>query len=67
MQEIRFLYRALEADNTLGEWQEEWTEGERMPLQVQVLLRDGDGRHWPPLVVALPLASSYAAMSGEVL
>jgi len=67
MQEIRFLYRALEADNTLGEWQDGWEQGERMPLQVQVLLRDGDGRNWPPLVVALPLASSYAAMSGEVL
>lgn len=67
MQEVRFLYRALEADNTLGEWHDQWEQGERMPLQVQVLLRDGDGRDWPPLVVALPLASSYAAMSGEVL
>jgi general secretion pathway protein J len=56
----------MTADNQLGEWQEQWDQPEQMPLQVQVLLRDGDGRDWPPLVVALPLASSYAAMAGAL-
>lgn len=66
MQAVRFRYRAMTADNRLGEWQEQWDQPEQMPLQVQVLLRDGDGRDWPPLVVALPLASSYAAMAGAL-
>jgi general secretion pathway protein J len=64
--EVRFRYRTLAADNTLGEWQTRWEDPERMPLQVQVLLRDRDGRDWPPLLVALPLANSYSAMSGAL-
>lgn len=64
--DVRFRYRALGADNTLGEWQPGWDDPERMPLQVQVLLRDRDGRDWPPLVIALPLASSYAVMAGAL-
>jgi general secretion pathway protein J len=64
MDEIRFRYRAMTADNRLGEWQDTWEDVERMPLQVQVLLRDRAGRDWPALVVSLPLASSYTAMAG---
>ncbi len=64
MGEIRFRYRAMTADNRLGEWQDTWEDIERMPLQVQVLLRDRDGRDWPALIVSLPLASSYTAMAG---
>jgi len=30
-----------------------------LPLQVEITLRDADGRDWPPLLVALPLAGSY--------
>ena len=67
MREIRFRYRLLDDQNRPGEWQDAWERSEGMPLQVQVLMRDGQGRDWPPLVVALPLASSYAAMSGAVL
>jgi len=64
MDEIRFRYRAMTADNRLGDWQDAWEDVERMPLQVQVLLRDQDGREWPALIVSLPLASSYTAMAG---
>ncbi len=64
LRDVRFRYRALTPENRLGEWQDVWEDAERMPLQVQVLLRDADGRDWPPLVVALPLANSYAAMAG---
>lgn len=67
MREIRFRYRMLDEQNRPGEWQDAWERGEGMPMQVQVLLRDGQGRDWPPVVVALPLATSYAAMSGAVL
>lgn len=57
----RLRYRALDADNKLGEWQDKWETGEALPLQVEITLRDADGRDWPPLLVALPLAGSYGA------
>lgn len=55
----RFRYRALDADNKLGEWTDKWETGEALPLQVEITLRDADGRDWPPLLVALPLAGSF--------
>jgi general secretion pathway protein J len=64
LRDVRFRYRALTPENTLGDWQDNWEDAERLPLQVQVLLRDVDGRDWPAMVVALPLANSYAAMVG---
>lgn len=54
----RFRYRALAADNTLGPWQDAWDTSQALPLQVEITLRDGDGRDWPLLLVALPLAGS---------
>ncbi len=62
---VRFRYRAMDADNRLGEWQEQWRTPEALPLQVEIDLQDADGRDWPPLVVALPLAGSYAAAPGS--
>ena len=56
----RFRYRAMKADNTIGDWQDQWTAGDRLPLQVEVTLQDADGRTWPPMVVTLPLAAGYA-------
>ena len=32
---------------------------------VQVRIRDADGADWPPIVVALPLAGSYAIPVGQ--
>jgi general secretion pathway protein J len=58
---VRFRYRAMDADNRLGEWQEQWRTPEALPLQVEVDRQDADGRHWPPRVVALPRAGSYGA------
>jgi general secretion pathway protein J len=54
-----FRYRALDADNRLGEWSDTWQTGEALPLQVEITLRGSDGRDWPPLLVALPLAGSF--------
>ena len=62
---VRFRYRGMQADNRLGGWQEQWRTTEALPLQVEVTLQDADGRAWPPLVVALPLAGSYVAAPGE--
>lgn len=59
LQAARFRYRALTADNTLGDWREDWTTGDRMPVQVEITLRDANGREWPPMVIALPLAGGY--------
>ena len=65
LQSVRFRYRALEADGRLGEWREEWAAPERLPVQVEVAIRDGEGRDWPRLVVALPLAGTVTSAFGE--
>lgn len=62
---VRFRYRALEAEGTLGEWQDRWQAPERLPLQVEVTIRDGEGRDWPRLVIALPLAGTVTSAFGE--
>lgn len=61
MQAVRFRYRGMDAENKLGQWQETWENVDRLPLQVEVLLRDGQGRDWPGMVVALPLAANSGA------
>jgi general secretion pathway protein J len=60
MGDIRFRYRGLDASQRPGEWQSTWDVPEALPLQVEIRIRDAGGRDWPPLVVALPLAGSYA-------
>ena len=62
VQDARFRYRGLDADNRIGDWQERWQTPDRLPLQVEITLRDARGRTWPPMVIALPLAGSYTAM-----
>lgn len=64
LEAIRFRYRALDEQNRLGEWQERWEHGDRLPLQVEITLRDADGRAWPPLVVALPLSGGGNLLGG---
>lgn len=65
LQAVRFRYRALDADGGLGPWQERWRTPESLPLQIEVAVRDAQGRDWPPLVVALPLAGSTTSAIGE--
>ncbi len=65
LQDARFRYRALDADNRLGAWEDSWPHAERLPLQVEIALRDLDGRAWPPLVIALPLAGGFSTAIGE--
>lgn len=57
LQSVRFRYRALDADGRLGEWEPQWATPERLPLQVEVAIRDERGEDWPTLRVALPLGA----------
>lgn len=63
LREARFRYRGLDADGRLGDWQDEWTAVEQLPLLVEIRLVGGDGRDWPALVVAPRLAGAYAGGS----
>lgn len=59
--EARFRYRGLGPSGGLDEWQDRWTAVAQLPLLVEVTLTDADGRPWPPMVVALPMATSVAS------
>jgi general secretion pathway protein J len=61
---VGIRYRGLRPDGTADDWQPEWHEADAMPLQVELRLRDADGRAWPPLLVALPLAGRFAMKAG---
>lgn len=68
LESARFRYRALAAEGGLGEWMDRWENVDQMPLLVEITLTDVGGRQWPPLVVALPLASTIAGtVAPEVL
>ena len=62
LQAARFRYRGLDDEGTLADWREDWTTVDRLPLQVEVTLRDADGRDWPPMVVAVPLSAGYVGV-----
>lgn len=57
----RFRYRGLDADNRLGQWQDEWTTPGQLPVQVSIDIQSEDGGRWPTLVVALPQAGATGA------
>jgi general secretion pathway protein J len=61
---VRFRYRGMNADGQLGGWSDAWETPEALPLQVAIDLADKDGREWPSLVVALPLAGSEGGGNG---
>lgn len=56
---VRFAYRGLTGNNQFGPWEDAWEDPRMLPLQVRVQVVDARGR-WPELVVALPLAGSFA-------
>ena len=62
--QVRFRYRGLADDGTLGDWSEQWNSPAALPLQVSVELTDRDDRAWPPLVVSLPLAGGGGGANG---
>jgi len=63
LREATFRYRGMNAENRLGEWSDTWQQGDRLPVQVEVTLRDMDGRAWPPIVVSPPLAAGFVGSS----
>jgi len=66
LEDARFRYRGLDADNRLGEWTDQWEASDRLPLQVRIDIRSTEGGAWPPLVVALPQAASFGGGRGEI-
>lgn len=60
---VTFRYRGLDAIGKLAAWQDKWATRESLPLQVEVALQGADGRDWPTLVVAPPLAGSIGGVS----
>lgn len=63
LREVKMLYRALDAQNRIGDWEDTWEQNDRMPLQVRIDIVDGTGDRWPPLVVSLPQAASFGGYS----
>jgi general secretion pathway protein J len=58
--EVEFRYRALDAQGVLGDWQDRWTQVDRLPLQVSIRVIRADGVKWPEIVIALPAATGGA-------
>ena len=50
---VRFRYRGLDDEGKLGEWQEQWTAVENLPLQASVEIETADGQPWPRMIVSL--------------
>ena len=63
LREVKLRYRALDAQNRIGDWEERWEQGDRMPLQVKIEIVDGRGDRWPPMVVSLPQAAGFGGFS----
>jgi general secretion pathway protein J len=57
LRSARFRYRSYAPEGGLGEWQEEWENGEQLPLMVEITLVDRNDQVWPPVIVSLPLAA----------
>ncbi len=63
LREVKLSYRALDAQNRVGDWQNTWQQVDRMPLQVKIEIVDGRGDRWPPVVVSMPQAGSFGGFS----
>jgi general secretion pathway protein J len=66
LREVRFRYRSLTAENRIGEWQDRWEQGDRLPLQVSIDIVDDRGDVWPSMVVSLPQAASFGGSFSQV-
>ena len=67
LREIRFRYRGLDEQNRPSDWEDEWNQGDRMPMQVEVRIVDLRGRAWPRIVIALPQSAGYNNLSQGVV
>ena len=57
LRSVRFRYRGINAEGGMGEWQERWTTGDVLPVQVAMDVEAADGVRWPTLVVSLAQGS----------
>ena len=64
LRQVRFAYRGLAGNGGFGPWERNWEDPRMLPVQVRVQMVDARGA-WPDLVVALPMAGSFAAV-GDV-
>ena len=64
LRQVRFAYRSLTGNGEFGPWEADWEDPAKLPLQVRVQIHDARGA-WPDLVVALPVAGSFATL-GDV-
>ncbi|HEY4582973.1 MAG TPA: prepilin-type N-terminal cleavage/methylation domain-containing protein [Lysobacter sp.] len=60
LRSVTFHYRGLGENSAPGEWRDDWTATEQLPLLVEVRITGADGRAWPVLIVAPRLAGAYA-------
>ena len=64
LRQVRFAYRGLAGNGEFGPWEAAWEDPRQLPLQVRVQVVDARGA-WPDMVVALPVAGSFATL-GDV-
>lgn len=66
--EISFRYRGLDKQGRLGEWEEQWSLTDYLPIQVEVDIRPHNGGNWPAQVITLARGNGRQAdwnSSGE--
>lgn len=66
LREVKIRYRALDPQMRIADWQDAWTQADRMPLQVRIDIVDASGEAWPPIVVSLPQAAGYGGVAQQV-
>lgn len=61
-----FEFRALEEDGTLGEWESDWEDPQRLPLLVRLVIEydEESRRRWPDLEIPLFVATSSPEFFG---
>lgn len=53
LESVEFAYRGVDDNRMPGQWQNEWTLSNQLPLQVRIAIVPKQGGAWPPLIVTL--------------